>query len=106
MPEHLQRSASPGFRSNVWHAAGSSGSAVQHARARKMPGDESESSPPKSAPVIRKRLPGIQGMDFRQQGKKVKKVCFVILSATCAMNVAHAQSSVTLYGIIDEAIRF
>jgi len=36
----------------------------------------------------------------------MKKICFGILSTACAINVAHAQSSVTLYGIIDEAIRF
>ena len=36
----------------------------------------------------------------------MKKLCFGILSTVCAINVAHAQSSVTLYGIIDEAIRF
>ncbi len=36
----------------------------------------------------------------------MKKLCFGILSTACAMNIAHAQSSVTLYGIIDEAIRY
>ncbi|WP_250517821.1 porin [Caballeronia sp. INDeC2] len=36
----------------------------------------------------------------------MKKSCLVILMAACGIGSAQAQSSVTLYGIIDEAIRF
>jgi hypothetical protein len=45
MPEYLQCSAAPGFRSGVRHVAGGSGGAVQHASARGMLGDDKRMQP-------------------------------------------------------------